>query len=525
MVKNRKKFKNSILVLLFLILIIVSSFLFVSNSISDLAFEQSCSANLEVLKQTKTPIKTLVDDTNFVSESILGNTGVVDMMRVAADPYGQTEFNQYRLGFTFSSLFSSRDYLDSISVYNDRGILLQFGSLVTQEDMSRAEEISNLKGKAMWTAAEHYLYPIYGKQGEPVVSLYRALNDLYAMDQLGYQRISIKEKEIYQRYSAAVEENIRVFIVNSTGDVVSSDDKGLLEKNLSARPYFARLSEKEEGYFVREGDVYSYYHIENPDWCVVQVTPREMLMGSARAITNTLMLCMLLCIAFVTVFFWWQIKAVQVEQGYKSKLLKREMELKYLQGQINPHFLYNTLDTIRWMAVKSGETSIAAQVKALSEIFRHTLNKGMDFTTVAREVEHVDKYMLIQQNRFGDRIDYEVQVEEDCLSLKVPNLVLQPLVENAVVHGLEDIVEKGKITVMIYREGDTLYYVVSDNGTGFVPEEIVAKMQDEEAQHEVFALKNIDERLKLLYGEEYGLTLISVPGEGSRIIVKQKIDR
>lgn len=523
--KLKKHRKYSIFVLFFMFLAIIIAFTLVGQSVSNLVFEQACLTNLEIHKQTKTSITSLLEDAKFVSISILGNEGVVDMMRRSNVYSTQIEIDKYRLGFTFSSLFASRDYLDSISVFNDQSVLIQFGRMVEKEDMSRAEEISNLKGRILWTGAEFYPYPIHIKQANAVVSLYRALNDLYAMDQLGYQRISIKESSIYEQYESFDGEDADVFIVNMLGEVVSAGNKQLLGANLSGKSCYPRFFENKEGYFVSDSMVYSYYHVSNPDWCVVRVIPVDLVMSGARAFQNILMICMILCIAFVVLFFWLQRKAIQIEEGYKSKLLNREIELKYLQGQINPHFLYNTLDTIRWMAVKNGQTAIAEQTKSLSDVFRHTLNKGKELTTVEKEIDLVKRYMCIQQNRFEDRIKYQIAAENDCLDLVVPNLILQPLVENAVVHGLECMVKFGKIVIAVYTKADVLYYEVEDNGVGFNPNEIKKKMEDPKEKHEVFALKNIDERLKLMYGEEFGLTLISRPGEGSKIIVKLKVNR
>jgi two-component system sensor histidine kinase YesM len=234
---------------------------------------------------------------------------------------------------------------------------------------------------------------------------------------------------------------------------------------------------------------------------------------------------MLLCISFILICFVLWRKMTLTQKNYKDALLNKEMQLKYLQGQINPHFLYNTLDTIRWMAVRNDQGDIAEQVKALSDVFRYTLNKGDTFTTVAREIEHVRKYMLIQQKRFEDRIEYDIDAGEDCLQLKVPNLILQPLVENAVVHGLEESTEKGRIHIRIYTKENDLYYVVEDNGVGFDEKEIRNKMNNSEQSHEVFALKNIDERLKLMYGDGYGLTFSSVLGVKSIMTIRQKINR
>lgn len=525
-----KRMHQAVWIILILIAAVVILFICIQRYVSRVAFQQACTTELEVLKQTREPIRSLTDDAKFVSESVLGNEVLVRMARRSGQTDDQAvgqenELDRYQLGFTFSSLFSSRSYLDSISVFNDDSIILQFGNMMTEEDMSRAKAISDLKGKVLWTGAETYLHPLNSKSNGYVVSLYRALNDLYAMKQLGYQRISIKETALHERYASGSDDGSRAFLINQEGDVISADDKSVLGTNISKEYYFGKLFTDSEGYFENGQDVCCFYTLTDPDWCVVRMVPKKLLMSSAKTVSNILVICMLLCISFILICFVLWRKMTLTQKNYKDALLNKEMQLKYLQGQINPHFLYNTLDTIRWMAVRNDQGDIAEQVKALSDVFRYTLNKGDTFTTVAREIEHVRKYMLIQQKRFEDRIEYDIDAGEDCLQLKVPNLILQPLVENAVVHGLEESTEKGRIHIRIYTKENDLYYVVEDNGVGFDEKEIRNKMNNSEQSHEVFALKNIDERLKLMYGDGYGLTFSSVLGVKSIMTIRQKINR
>ena len=205
---------------------------------------------------------------------------------------------------------------------------------------------------------------------------------------------------------------------------------------------------------------------------------------------------------------------------YENKIKRREIELKYMQSQMNPHFLYNTLDSIRWMAVMEGETEIAEQVEALSDIFRHALSGGKEVVTVEKEIEHLRNYILIQKNRFGDRLQVNIRVEDSVRDCEVMKLILQPLVENAIVHGLEDKMEGGTVEVSVQKEDNTLVYRVEDDGVGADEERINNYLKEKEEEHNVFALKNIDERIKIKYGEEYGLSFHSTIGAGTRVEVR-----
>ena len=209
-----------------------------------------------------------------------------------------------------------------------------------------------------------------------------------------------------------------------------------------------------------------------------------------------------------------------IQNQYLNEIKRREIELKYMQSQINPHFLYNTLDSIRWMAVVDGQDKIAEQVEALSDIFRHALSAGREIVTVGQEVDHLRSYILIQKNRFGERIQVDIRVEEELKECRVLKLILQPLVENAIVHGLEDKIEGGAIEVDIRSEEDLLVYVVEDNGVGTDEDRINHYLQEPEEEHNAFALKNIDERIKIKYGDSYGIRFQSQPEVGTRVEVR-----
>ncbi|MTH54979.1 HAMP domain-containing protein [Bacillus mangrovi] len=198
---------------------------------------------------------------------------------------------------------------------------------------------------------------------------------------------------------------------------------------------------------------------------------------------------------------------------YRAEVKEKEAELRALQSHINPHFLYNTLNSIYWMAEKSKAGKIAKMAISLSKIFKLTLNNGEPITTVQKELEQVESYLLIQNIRFDGRISYSIQVEEELLQEEIIKLLLQPIVENAVYHGFEPETGEGKIEITGKREGEGFLFTVKDDGKGFVPGEASGG----------YALKNIHERLTLHYGEAYGLTIHSEPGRGTTVTLKAGI--
>ncbi|MFB5759401.1 cache domain-containing sensor histidine kinase [Paenibacillus medicaginis] len=199
-----------------------------------------------------------------------------------------------------------------------------------------------------------------------------------------------------------------------------------------------------------------------------------------------------------------------------SQLKEREAELRALQSQIKPHFLYNTLDSIYWMALLQNNTQIAEVAISLSESFKLSLNKGKDTIPVFKELEHIDHFLKIQNIRFNNRFHYVRTVEEPLMGMQMLKLLLQPLVENAIYHGLEPKLGEGTIYLTGYSEGDYVVFQVEDDGVGM--EEIGMADQG-------YGLRNVRDRLVLFYGEDSTLEIQSRINVGTRITLRFKSPR
>ncbi len=203
----------------------------------------------------------------------------------------------------------------------------------------------------------------------------------------------------------------------------------------------------------------------------------------------------------------------------------KKAELRALQAQINPHFLYNTLDTIIWMAEANRPAQVVELVRALSRFFRITLSKGKDWITVGEEIEHISSYLTIQKIRYRDILDYVIDVDPEVLDATMLKLTLQPLVENALYHGIKNKRSGGVITVRGRRWDDGhLLVEVSDNGIGMTAEKVAqlrAALANEglAARESGFGLCNVHQRVKLYYGKQYGLTVESEYGQGTRVLL------
>ena len=211
-----------------------------------------------------------------------------------------------------------------------------------------------------------------------------------------------------------------------------------------------------------------------------------------------------------------------IEKVYSETMLKQEAELKSLRMQINPHFLYNTLETINWMAREKGVPEVGRMARALGDMMHYTIN-GTDFTTVKDEIDNIKNYFMIQQTRYEDRIQFLTQVPEELYSYRIPRLILQPLIENSIIHGVEDMDQGGRIEVRGFLKDNCLHLHVIDNGKGVSQEKIRELLSREstipgEGRTSIGA-RNVNYRLKLYYGEQRGLEIQSIQGVGTEMAI------
>ena len=208
-----------------------------------------------------------------------------------------------------------------------------------------------------------------------------------------------------------------------------------------------------------------------------------------------------------------------MEQIVHEQEIKRLHELNALQAQINPHFLYNTLDSIVWMEERGRSKEAIVMVTALARLFRISISKGRNIITVREELEHVRNYLIIQKMRFKNKFDYVIEAQEETLEKRTIKLIVQPIVENAIQHGLEEYsVEEGLVTISAYLEGDTLVFRVKDNGSGMSPQQVAGILNTTPGGSGI-GVKNVHERIQLTFGKEYGLTINSVQDEGTEVLI------
>lgn len=206
-----------------------------------------------------------------------------------------------------------------------------------------------------------------------------------------------------------------------------------------------------------------------------------------------------------------------IEKNNKEKEIQRKIELKALQAQINPHFIYNALDAIAWYAKIEKQSYIAEMIYQLATFFRISLHRGDSIITLREEIAHLESYVAIEKLRYPDLFSISYKIQENLMDIKVLKIILQPIVENSIKHGFEDMTEGGKINITTYQNGDDLIIEIEDNGKGTSVNPLLA------GSKKGYGIHNIDERIKLEYGSNYGVQFKSCEGEGTVVKLRMKL--
>lgn len=444
-------------------------------------------------------------------------------------------------------------------VYSTGGVYTEFSSQI-QKDNTKWDESNDSRyqrGETVWKGLD--------KTTDHVMGV-RKIRDFKTLDNLGMLYIFIKEESIRQQYEDLKITAGSFFVVQDTeGQVVSCDGKERSEVNsikISYQNKWKTAHMEEKTYYFEE--------FSNSDigWKVRQFTPKNEMM---RDIYRVQLLFASVILIILGVLFLLmnsfsnsltepirnlQEKMLEVrggnfevlvpvehkdemgelsetfnamterinrliEEDYKSKILIQETEYKFLRAQINPHFLYNTLDAISWMASMGGNKDVSKMSVALGRILRWSISNTENIVTLREEVSNVEDYLSIQRIRYGDSLNYIIAVEEPELDMSVPKMILQPLVENALVHGLELIDGEKKLLMKASSDEESLQISIIDNGVGMTADRISEVMKDNglyKKQHGV-GLLNVHKRIQMNYGDAYGIDIKSIPGKGTEISI------
>jgi two-component system, sensor histidine kinase YesM len=516
-----------------------------------------------------------IQDVEDISTYMIFSEDFRNYMRspqVADGKPAQQNLEESLKGFhTFHLL--SKNYINSISLYGKNGNELNMGEPIKAEEGDWVEKTEEREGAILWTHA--YSIHSYWKGETDVISLFRVINDINNIKQrIGFVKIRLNEKALFQTVQAGVpQEHGTAFILDEDGKVVLHENRKLFGKSYPDKQLLKHLttdSKKNSFVYSIEGERYlvAARVIERNGWQLVTMVNENAILQDLRGIGYWIVVFLLLSIGLgalaVTGFYFTIIRPIlnltdktrEVEHGdfsvmikvksedeigrleyrfnrmvgtiqqlintkYKLEIKQRESELKALQNQINPHFLYNTLDMIRWTARMEDAMETSRLIEVLSKMFRISLSKGKIWIPLQQELLYVESYLELQKKRLGKKLSFQLNVGEDTKDVLVMKQILQPLVENSIVHGFKGLKETGHIELISYVDDQNVIIDIKDNGIGLDVEKFNQFLQEGNVKKEDgFALTNVNERLLTAFGPGYGLTFVKHEGSGTWVQVK-----
>ncbi|PYI56372.1 sensor histidine kinase [Paenibacillus flagellatus] len=453
----------------------------------------------------------------------------------------------------------------------------EFGSRLPREEWFAS--LVRRERDTVWTVPYSYPFP---QAGEPksYVSLARTIKSSLTGDMLGVVMINVDLDDFVSLFTVRSHGSVLLLdsedrIVKAAGEVAPADIETIRSQ--------LKLYGKQKGYFIGEsgGSRYmvNYYNLNRLDWTIVSAIPYEDVMNNSTGLKNKVLtinyavfgLFLLLSVAFILyitnplrllirdlkkkkigvyrlgtqdISYSGDVQGIVKSFDHLFKRVdelvqkvmdeqRREQELKYeaLKAQINPHFLFNTLNIIKWTAMMNGASNASGMIADLGRLLEVSMNKGDEDITLKEELELVEAYMNIQNARFNDSIELQLDVDPGLEGCSIIKLLLQPIVENCILHGLKQKKTGGMIRIEARARDGRLLIGVTDNGEGIAPDRIGAifpEAEDETDKKNKFSgvgLRNIHERLQLRFGESYGLRISSGPGQGTTVSVAMPVIR
>ena len=474
--------------------------------------------------------------------------------------------------------------IKTIAIYPENGVVpylrsMDFSSYIPSIQTVRLNEIYNeavsTRGKMLWQRIGKRQSDTYVSNREEKIVMYREIYDLSRQTKLGYLVIGSSAEKFDEVCNNALRENEEIVVISQNNQELvrcgALDDKlvtdimnAQIEEPVQSEDAAVTYNYKNHVLyqFINEDTGTRVYKIapnigiESLFWSTI-ATPAFLLMGVLLGLYPIMVLVSNIVskplkrlsvamqqfkkgdfnqkVEVVTLDEVGEASAcfnemvedmkVLIDKNYVMALKEKESELDTLQAQINPHFLYNILDTLYWRTMEAGDEEIAEDILALSDLFRLVLSRGEGIVTVRNEVELLERYLQIQKMRFGKRMEYKLRVEEEIMDNRIPKLILQPFVENAIVHGFERGDNRFSLIVKGEEEQGYMVFYIRDTGVGMTPQQ-VATIWDREESDRIsgqkigrYAIRNVKERLELKYGSNYRLEIESTEGVGTTVIV------
>ncbi|HHW23436.1 MAG TPA: sensor histidine kinase [Clostridiaceae bacterium] len=513
-------------------------------------------SNIISVDKNLTSILTKDIDTYEIAEQV---KDAHEINAIYLTPY-QKDNDVYRLRlFVRDELIYSKERVNIFS-FNDIKETQWYDSLMARNQ------------KILWCPPQYFVDD-FGRKAE-VVSAMRVILDPNRYDRIiGIFSIDILESDIRNIIkNANTTEKGVAYLINSNGEIISSSDENALN-NLAAYKLKIMPENADDTWedTVLDGKriMVVRKNIKGTDWTLVSIIPYEEILSSSNVLKEQMffLLLAMILVAYALAYFISDlstkrighlikrmrkaqtgeleiIKAppgkdevgelianfnfmiqrirILIEEQYRTGQEIKNSELRALQAQINPHFLYNTLDLINWTAIRNNVPDISSVVQSLAKFYKLSLSKGNDIVLVSDELMHVKLYVDIQNRRFENKVNLNIDVDESLLNCRILKIILQPIVENSIIHGILEKEEKsGNINITGREENGDIVFKITDDGVGMDEKTLNSLLQDSTTRESHgYGVRNINDRIKLRYGEAYGLKYKSEPGKGTEVEIR-----
>ncbi len=583
--KFKNKFMITHLILVLFPTLIV--FLFLYGRLSHIITDNTIESEQALVSQTADTLGATISQLNLSMDSITSNpflseaTYTPDVYGYLSDKQGSVQALEF-----FSNINSliDHEFITAIKIYIPSDREIQFYSPSFSGVISSVDEISGSYWHGIFAGQPEIvslLCPSFYLTTEEIrdlgsLAFIQKFTNLANPDgECSYVVIYFSESYLENMlHKNLTGTNSVYYLINSRNSIVASSDKSLAGtyfKRYEAIPEAVGSTEEFATTTILDENLYmGYREIDHTDWRLVSVIPVSSVFSEGRQVlvSTAELYLIFVFLACATALFLSgnlakrlslvvekinqnrekslvpfednsdkdeigqlvtnynamvdRINQLMEEQTETAEKLKVS-EVKALQAQINPHFLYNMLDMVNWLAQSAKQKEVSLAVQTLSKFYRLTLSKKNITTPIREELRHVELYVKLQNMRYEDKISFLIDVPDEILDFEIPKLVLQPIVENSIQHGIfEKESKEGTIVIMAWTEGNDIVFVISDDGVGIPPEKLPCILDGtyEDGKGSNIGIYNTHLRLQLLYGETYGLHYESTPGTGTEVQVK-----
>lgn len=540
---------SEMFVVLSMLMVLVSSVsgIFIFERIYKEDMEQSAVTSSE---QTIVQVQNTLE--NYTSEIEM----TLDLIKDNLDTPNENDFMQNLVGV--------RTDIVAITAYDDDGTLLQCwtaGRELKEEPLTNLSYEAYTDKEGGLNISRPHVESIFVDSYPWVVTIYEHVEDEDGRTR--HIALDIRFSNIANYIDdVGIGQRGYCFLTDLNGDIVYHPQQQLINAGLRSE----RTGNLDDGTHIGSEAIYTVHTMERAGWKIIGVCYVDEMITQQVVSAVQRLSVMIVGVLFVTFLFGWLFsrlfsspakklaKAMEdfekdaenfeysvgggtseimtlsesfghmvlriqslMEKVRQEEVSLRKTELKALQAQINPHFLYNTLDAIAWLCEDGQNKEAEEMVTALANLFRISISKGHELIPIAKEVQHAQSYLKIEKIRYKDQFTYHFDIDESCLGYLCNKITLQPIIENAIYHGINRMVDEGRIEIRIFQKNDDIIFQIEDNGVGMTEEQCREILQKESGDRT--GIKNVNDRIRIYFGEEYGLSIASELDEGTCVTI------